>query len=77
MRISNEWALKLNEDNKQLRKLVKDLREQNAFIKKCLYYALKRSRFVLVMDDETEQTQDLEFDLDETDRHYLVVKVRK
>lgn len=78
MKISPEMAEFLYKENMKLKKEVKELKEDNAFIKHCLHLALSRTGYTLVVEkDDIFNNSEIEFDLDENIAHDLIVKAKK
>ena len=64
MRISEEMANKLYEENQKLRKKIKLLEDDRNFIRECLFLALSRTGFTLVVQENPDDLPDeIEFDL--------------
>lgn len=78
MRISEEMAVKLYEENMNLRKKIKELEKDKAFIEQCLFLALARTGYTLVREENPEDLPDkVEFELDENICHDLIIKVKR
>ena len=78
MRISEEMAVKLYEENMNLRKKIKELEKDKAFIEQCLFLALARTGYSLVIHKEPDDLPNkIEFDLDENVCHEMIIRAKR
>lgn len=80
MRVSEEMGNKLFEENQKLRKKIKALENERNFMKQCLYLALARTGFTLVIQNEPDDLPDddnMEFDLDENVCHEMIIRAKR